>query len=145
MIRILQYFWAAPNTALGLCFLPPTVLSGGKVRYERGAIEVHGGFTRFFLSRCLLIQASAMCLGHVILARDRASLDRSREHERVHVRQYERWGPLMLPAYFFASFLAWRRGRHFYLDNHFELEAYRLSSPSGTTEAEKEFTPRDRN
>ena len=35
-------------------------------------------------------------------------------------------GPFFLPAYFVSSYLAWRRGEHFYLDNRFEREAYRL-------------------
>ena len=123
-IVILKYLWAFPNTLLGLSFIPFTLVSGGRVRVERGAIEIYGGFTRFFLTRCLFVRASAMCLGHVILGRDRSCLDHSRDHEHVHVRQYERWGPFMLPAYFAASFLAWRRGDHYYLGNHFEREAY---------------------
>ena len=53
---------------------------------------------------------------------------RARDHEHVHVRQYERWGPFMLPAYFLSSFLAWRRGGDYYLDNRFEREAYGQSS-----------------
>jgi len=124
IVRILKYLWALPNTLLGLFFVPLTLLSGGRVRFERGAIEVYGGFTRFFLSRCLLVGAAAMCLGHVILGRDRKCLDQSRDHEHVHVRQYERWGLFMLPAYFLSSFLAWRRGDHYYLGNRFEREAY---------------------
>jgi hypothetical protein len=126
LIGVLKYLWALPNTLLGMSFIPLTLASGGRVRVERGVIEVYGGFTRFFLSRCLLIGAAAMCLGHVILGRDRDCLNRSRNHEHVHVRQYERWGPFMLPAYFFFSFLAWRRGEHFYRDNRFEREAYGL-------------------
>jgi hypothetical protein len=120
----LKYLWAFPNTALGLSFIPFTLLTGGRVRAERGVVEVHGGFARFFLRRCLMIHASALCLGHVILGQDRAALDHARNHEHVHVRQYERWGPFMLPAYFLSSFLAWRRGNHYYFDNRFEREAY---------------------
>ncbi len=124
LIRFWKYFWALPNTLFGLSFLLPTLLSGGGVRLERGVIEIHGGFTRFFLTRRLMVSAAAMCLGHVILGRDRACLDRSRDHEHVHVRQYERWGPFFLPAYVLSSIRAWRRGHHFYLDNAFEQEAY---------------------
>ena len=124
----LSYLWAFPNSFLGLLFLLPTILSGGRIRWERGVIEMHGGFTRFFLRHCLFISASAMTLGHVILGQDRDCLDQSRDHEHVHVRQYARWGPLMLPAYFLSSFLAWRRGEHFYFDNRFEREAYGLTA-----------------
>jgi hypothetical protein len=126
MSRPLGYLWAAPNTLVGLLFVLPALVSGGRVRAERGVVEIHGGFARFFLRRCLMIDAAALTLGHVILGQDRRCLDQSRDHEHVHVRQYERWGPLFLPAYFLSSFLAWRRGGHFYLDNHFEREAYSL-------------------
>ena len=126
MRRTLAYTWASPNTLLGLSFLLPVLASGGRVRTERGAVEIHGGFARFFLRKCLLVDAAALTLGHVILGQDRYCLDRARDHEHVHVRQYERWGPFFLPAYFLSSFLAWRRGQHFYLDNHFEREAYGL-------------------
>jgi hypothetical protein len=122
--RPLAYLWAAPNTAVGLLFLAPVLLTGGRVRAERGVLELHGGFARFFLRHCLFVKASALCLGHVIVGQDRDCLDYSRDHEHVHVRQFERWGPFMLPAYFLSSFLAWRRGGHFYFDNRFEREAY---------------------
>ena len=122
--RPLAYLWAFPNTTLGLLFVVPGLLSGGRVRFERGAIEIHGGFARFVLRHCLFVKASALCLGHAIVGQDRACLDYSRDHEHVHVRQYERWGPFMLPMYFLSSFLAWRRGDHFYFDNAFERQAY---------------------
>ena len=128
LIRAWKYLWALPNTMLGLMILPLTLISGGKARTERGAIEIYGGFARFFLRRCLLVKASALCLGHVIVGQDRDCLDHARDHEHVHVRQYERWGPFMLPAYFLFSFLAWRRGDHFYFDNRFEREAYGLDA-----------------
>jgi hypothetical protein len=124
MMSPLRYLWALPNTALGLCFVPFALLSGGRVRAERGVLEVHGGFARFFLRHCLFVKASALCLGHVIVGQDRDCLDHARDHEHVHVRQYERWGPFMLPAYFLFSFLAWRRGEDFYMGNRFEREAY---------------------
>lgn len=126
MIRCLGYLWAFPNTLLGFVFVVPTLLSGGRARVERGVLELHGGFARFFLRRCLFVKASALCLGHVILGLDRDCLDHARDHEHVHVRQYERWGPFMLPAYFLSSYLVWRRGGHFYFDNRFEREAYGL-------------------
>jgi hypothetical protein len=65
-----------------------------------------------------------MALGHVIIARSVADLDFSYAHELVHVRQYERWGPLTVPAYLAASIWQRLRGRHPYWDNPFEREAY---------------------
>ena len=48
-----------------------------------------------------------------------------RAHELVHVRQYERWGPLFVPAYLAASAWMLVSGRDPYYDNHFERAAYR--------------------
>ena len=88
-------------------------------------LEIHGGFATWILRR---VRASAMTLGHVVLAVDADAHDFSREHERVHVAQCERWGPLFLPAYAVASIVAWRRGDHYYFDNRFEREAYGRNS-----------------
>ena len=126
----LLYLWALPNTLLGLATAAAALVTGGRARIVRGCVEVHGGLAAWFLRRGLpgLIPvfgpAAALTLGHVILGRDRDCLDASRDHEHVHVRQYERWGPFFLPAYFVSSYLAWRRGDNFYLDNRFEREAY---------------------
>lgn len=117
------YLWALPNTLLGACFIVPALVSGGRVRFERGAMEIHGGFARWFLRR-LAGGASAMTLGHVILGQDRGALDWARDHEHVHVGQYMRWGPFFLPAYGLSSFLCWRRGLDPYWDNWFEKSAY---------------------
>ena len=65
----------------------------------------------------------AITIGHVVLGRDAGALARSRAHERVHVRQYEVWGPLFVPAYFFKGFVAYCRGGHPYWDNPFERAA----------------------
>ena len=129
MPRPIRYVWAFfPGTLVGLVCVPLAMLGGGEARVVRGCVEVHGGLISRVLRRGMpwvgVYGAAAMTLGHVILGRDQACLDRSRDHEHVHVRQYERWGPLFLPAYFAASFVAWRRGLNPYLDNRFEREAY---------------------
>ena len=49
---------------------------------------------------------------------------KTRAHERVHVRQCERWGPLFVPAYLGVSLWLMARGRDAYRDNPFEVEAY---------------------
>ena len=123
--RPLAYVWALPTTCVGLLFLPPA-LCGGGVQVVDGVVELHGGGVAWFLRHCTLLKggASAMTLGHVVLGRDRETLDWTRRHERVHVRQCERWGPLFLPAYGIASLVALLRGRHPYEDNSFEREAY---------------------
>ena len=131
--RALAYAWALPTTAVGLLFLPPALLSRtGGVRVVDGVLELHGGIVTFFLRRCTLLKggASAMTLGHVVLGRDRRLLDLTRDHERVHVRQCERWGPLFIPAYLLGSLLVMLRGGRPYEDNPFEREAYGNDSHS---------------
>lgn len=121
--RMLIYLWVLPTTTVGLVFVPLAVTSGGAVRLVEGVLEVHGGVATGFL-KYLAFGASAMTLGHVVLGRDQDALEWSRSHERVHVRQCERWGPLFLPAYGLASLVVWIRGGRAYWDNPFEREAY---------------------
>jgi hypothetical protein len=120
------YVWTLPTTAIGLLFLIPAVVTGGRARIVEGVLEIHGGAVEFFLRRCTLLRggASAMTLGHVVLGRDAYLLDATRRHERVHVRQCERWGPFFIPAYLIASVIALLQGKRAYMDNAFEREAY---------------------
>jgi hypothetical protein len=125
-LRSWVYLWALPTTAIGLVLGAPALVSGGTMRWVDGVLEIHGGFVAHFLSEWTLLEggAEAMTLGHIVLGRDRHSLEWTRAHERVHVRQCERWGPLFLPAYGVASLVAMMRGKDAYLDNRFEREAY---------------------
>ncbi len=125
MFRFLHYIWAFPATILGLLFAPFTLLGGG-VRLVDGVLEIHNPLARFFLTRCTPLKGGALAitLGHVVLGRDAESLESTRSHERVHVRQYERWGPLFIPAYLGFSLTLWSRGGDAYLDNPFEREAF---------------------
>ncbi len=128
--RPLAYAWALPTTCVGLLFVPLALIgkNGGRgMQVVDGVLELHGGWVRVFLRRCTFLPgggASAMTLGHVVLGQDVRALERSRAHERVHVRQCERWGPLFLPAYGIASLVALVRGKRPYADNAFEREAY---------------------
>ena len=119
------YVWASPTTALGLLFAVPALFAGG-MKVVDGVLEIHGGLASVFLRRCTLLRggASAMTLGHVVIGRTPELLDLTRDHERVHVRQCERWGPLFVPAYVLASLGLWLAGREPYHDNPFEREAY---------------------
>lgn len=125
MFRTLTYLWAFPSTVLGLLFVPLACFHGG-AHVVDGVIEIHGPLVSLFLRRCTLLKggASAMTLGHVVIGRDAQLLDATREHERVHVRQYERWGPLFVPAYIGVSLFLWLTGRRAYEDNPFEREAF---------------------
>ena len=123
--RLLRYLWASPYTALGLLFGVLAVLFGATARRHHGVIEIFGGRLGRALSEVPEpMSFSAMTLGHVILAVDRSALSQLRLHEHVHVRQYERWGPLFLPAYLLSSLLQLLRGRNPYRENHFERQAY---------------------
>jgi hypothetical protein len=136
-IRPLIYLWAFPTTAVGLLiFALAALVSKTHYRVVLGVLEIHGGLVTWFLAHCTLLRggASAMTLGHVVLGRDELLLDLTRDHERVHVRQCERWGPLFLPAYGLASLLVLLRGGRPYEDNPFEREAYgKTSHHTGTS------------
>lgn len=120
-MRVMAYAWASPTTCVGLVAGTLALASGGKVQICRGAIEFHGGFWGWYFARTGF---AAMTLGHAIIGRDALCLDFARDHEHVHVRQVERWGPFFLPAYLAASVVAWMRGMRPYRDNVFEVEAY---------------------
>ncbi|MCB9855808.1 MAG: hypothetical protein H6818_08980 [Phycisphaerales bacterium] len=123
--RGFAYLWAGPNTILGLLFWPLARMGGGSLHIVDGAVEIEGGGVTWLLKNATPIGgASALTLGHVILGQSASALAISRSHEHVHVRQYERWGPLFLPAYLAGSVVAALQGRHFYRDNPFEREAY---------------------
>lgn len=141
LLPIGRYLWALPNTLIGLLFVPVSLLPSfgrprsrwrrfgapSRVRVVDGVLEVHGPWIAILLRRAVPIEggALAMTFGHVVIARDGYALDVSRAHERVHVRQCERWGPLFIPAYLVASIWAWSCGRGAYEGNVFEVEAYR--------------------
>ncbi len=129
VLRALLYLWALPTTLLGLPFIVLGLAGGARLRVHRGVLEIHGRAVSLFLRHCTLVSggALAMALGHVVLGRDRAALDETRSHERVHVRQAERWGPFFLPAYVLASLSVGLHGRRWYYDNPFEIEARVLS------------------
>lgn len=123
--RLLRYLWAAPYTLLGVALGGVAVLCGARAQVRHGVLEISGGLIGQRMARVPQpFGFSAMTLGHVILAVDRSALTQLRLHEHVHVRQYERWGPLFLPAYLLSSFVQLLRGRNPYRENHFERQAY---------------------
>ena len=126
LLRGLGRIWALPNSILGALLLGIAVATGGGAAPVAGVIEVHGGLLRRALARFPLGRGGAMAitLGHVVVGTDLATLALTRAHERVHVSQYERWGPLFLPAYGLCSLWAWLRGADPYRDNRFERQAF---------------------
>jgi hypothetical protein len=121
---VLAYAWAAPATVIGL-LLALLALRGGRVAIRGGVLEAHGPRLRWLLTHLTILRGgvAAITFGHVVLGRDGDVLEWSRSHERVHVAQYEQWGPFFLPAYAAASLWAFVRGGDFYLDNFFERAA----------------------
>jgi hypothetical protein len=132
--RPLIYLWTLPTTAVGLPFVVVALVSGGGMKVVDGVLEVHGGLVSTFLRRCTPLRggASAMTLGHVVIGRSQDLLAFTRRHERVHVRQAERWGPLFIPAYLLSSAIVFLRGGRAYEDNPFEREAYALDGGDRT-------------
>jgi hypothetical protein len=102
----------------------------GRTAIVNGVVEGFGPRIRWGLRHLTLVDggATAITFGHVVLGRDAETLDRTRGHERVHVRQYERWGPLFFLAYLGASVWVWTRGGDAYRDNPFEREARRVEA-----------------
>lgn len=122
-LKLLAICWTLPNTALGCCFGILGLCLGGQSQFKRGVLEYYGGLVAWILS-WLPNQPIALTLGHTILGRDAHGLDRARDHEHVHVRQYERWGIFFIPAYLVFSVLVTLRGKNPYYDNPFEVDAY---------------------
>lgn len=123
---VLAVAWAGPWTAVGLAIGLSGMLFGGQYAARSGVVEFHDGLVAWLLRR-MPYRPIAMTLGHCILGRSRAALDMAHEHELIHVRQYERWGILFVPAYLFAAGWTWLRGHDPYRDNPFEREAYENS------------------
>ncbi len=128
MWQVLRWLWAAPATALGLMLGSFALATGGRMQRRGVTVEFYGGVLTRLLDKlpggpCIM----AMTLGHVILGRDGEALDYARAHELVHVHQYERWGPLFIPAYIACSAVIWLRGGDAYRDNPFERQAYAIA------------------
>ncbi len=120
---LLRLAWPLPWTLAGLLLALPALLGGGwQWRRVDGtaALCAHGGLSGRILARSWI---GAITIGHLVLARDRATLERTLAHELVHVQQYERWGLLFPLLYLWASWEAWRRGGRAYWDNRYEVEA----------------------
>jgi hypothetical protein len=125
MNRVAAYLWAGPVSAAALPLVALGVLTGGRARRRSGVLEASGGVLRSLLGRAVPgFPISAITFGHVVLASGEEALAVCRAHERVHVRQYETWGPLFPLLYLAASVAALARGRAAYTGNAFERQAF---------------------
>ena len=124
LIRFFRIVWASPYTLIGLFVGGMGLCTGGRVRIRGRSIQFFGGAVRWAVAHLPLGRSTlAITLGHTVLGQSDASLDIAHDHEMVHVRQFERWGPFMGPAYLLASLVLWLIGRRPYRDNPFEREA----------------------
>ena len=128
LLKFSKLLWASPCSLVGLALATAILLFGGRARLRSGALEItyrpsQAGCGK--LSRALPFRG--IVFGHVILAVTAEDLRSIGPHERVHVRQYERWGPLFFVAYGASSLWQLLHARSPYWYNHFEVEARELS------------------
>lgn len=137
-MRPFGYLWALPVSAFGAAIGVLALALGARARWHAGVLEVTllAGGSRS-ASRRYELPFAAITLGHVVLAATPEDQARLRRHERAHVAQYERWGPLFLLAYPAESLWQWLRGRRPYLDNRFEQLARRVQGAKGLAEDER--------
>jgi len=125
MLRVLLYLWPLPVTLLGMLVALTARSSGGLLQRVDGVLEAAGGWPARVLRHGFPFSGAvaAITLGHVVVGVSLDALTATRAHEREHVRQFERWGALMLVLYPLAGLIAWLRGGNPYRDNVFEREA----------------------
>jgi hypothetical protein len=133
MLRVWFYLWPLPATLLGLLLALVARVSGGMLQRVDGVLEAAGGWPARVLRHGFPFcgAVAAITLGHVVVGVSRDALNATRAHERAHVRQFERWGGLLLVLYPLAGLIAWLRGGHPYRDNVFEREARAAEEKEG--------------
>lgn len=131
LVRVIAYVWAGPGTLVGLPLALLALVGGGRGRIVDGVWEVSAERVLARLSRWAPVPGgiSAITFGHLVLGGNDELLHITRRHERVHVGQYERWGPFFLPAYLGCSVWIWCRGGDPYRENPFEVAAYAIDDP----------------
>jgi hypothetical protein len=130
-LRALKYLWAAPCTAVGTLIGGAVCCFGASPRFVGGVMEI-GFVNRSHPGARVLSQLPfrGITFGHVVLAPTHECQAALRQHERVHVSQYEKWGLLFFVLYPANSLLQWVRGRRPYFDNTFEAQARAHEGPS---------------
>ena len=119
-----KYIWASPASAIGVCAACFASLVGAEVKRVSGVLEVSlAPRSRLLCKAVACLPFAAITFGHIVIARSAQEQAALRQHERVHVAQYELWGPLFLAAYPLESLFQFLRGRQPYQDNRFEVAA----------------------
>jgi hypothetical protein len=130
--RLLRTAWRAlPGDLLGLLVIRACGISGGSRQIRVGDTTAdlveHPNVARYLDHGAMPIRAQT--LGRYVFAREPLPPEFV-EHELEHVRQWERLGPLFLPAYLASSVSALVRRRHPYWANRFEAAARRREARS---------------
>lgn len=116
--------WSAPLSAIGAA---AAVVSGGSLHWDvqRRCVVATGvgGPSRAALR---LVGAGANTVGQVVLCTSRTPSDALLDHEAMHVRQAERLGPLLVPAYLWLN--AWYGYRDHPLERSARTGARRAAS-----------------
>jgi hypothetical protein len=127
-LKVAKLLWAFPCSLVGLVFSAILLALNGSAQWVAGALEVT---YRPRLAQCgkfaIKLPFRGIVFGNVILAVTQEELSSIGPHERVHVEQYESWGPLFFLAYPASSLWQFIRGRSPYWYNYFEVQA-RLQS-----------------
>jgi hypothetical protein len=126
---VAKRIWAAPCSAVGLFLALVPLALGGQAVWRQGALEVT--YRQRQASCGKLAQTlpfRGIVFGHVILAVTHEELCRIGPHERVHVEQYERWGPIFFLAYPLSGLWQLFHGRSPYWYNYFEVQARQRST-----------------
>jgi hypothetical protein len=135
LLPLLRVLWALPCSMVGGLLGIAVLAVGGSARRVDHTIEVALAVERQHTPAwARRLRFSAITLGHVIVGQSHEALAALRAHERVHVKQYELFGPLFLAAYPGASLWALIRGRCPYRGNHFEQQAF-AQAPAPTRAA----------
>jgi len=109
--------WSAPLTLIGLAV---ALVSGARPRWDASRrCLVATGVGGASGAALRLVGAGANTIGQVVLCRSDDPSATLLDHEAVHVRQSERLGPLLVPAYL------WLNALHGYRDNPLEHAARR--------------------
>lgn len=128
---MIGHLWALPVTLPAAALAGVARLLGARLQWHSGVLEASDGPLPWILSHMYPpMPVAAITLGHVVLAQRRADLERTRLHERVHVRQYERWGALFPFLYVGESLRLLLGGGDPYRGNRFEIEAYSMEGNS---------------
>jgi hypothetical protein len=95
--RLAAAVWASPLTVVGL------LMAAAAARRPRWSAEHHCWLVESVRgpsgAALLTVGAEANAIGQVVLSRSEASSPALLAHEAVHVRQAERFGPLLFPLY----------------------------------------------